>query len=1187
VKKTLKNTGNILEDGILEDIADNLRRERAGQDEDKIIDHSYIEKANDLIQSVTLDRKIIYANQKWLDTLGYRKEELSWMSMEDVIRADQLEHCYEMFKSVVRGEKLELVETVFKTRDGLDVFVEGNITGLFKDGRFVSTLGIFRDISQRKAAEKANDFIILNSPTPIYIVQHGIMRFVNPSFLAMTEYPENEVLGKNSLDYVHPQDRQFVQKSAIRMLKARRPSTYEFRIIRKGGEVRWVMETVISIPYEGGKATLGTMVDLTERRLVEVALQEAKNRYQAIFNGVQDAIYIVDTQNRFLEINDAACKLWGYPRQEFLKLNSNVKAPESLLYLSGHDQDMVPAGFHTGESEIITRDGKHVPVEVSSQYLEYEKKKAILTVVRDISERKQVEILRKRNQTRLESLIRITQFKAGHSSDLLYYVLEEVIKITGSKIGFIYYYSPDKREFSLVSWSKELMNLRSSKSSRGTFKLEQTGLLGEVIRQGKTLLVNQRQSPALMVNGYPEGHYLVDRCLLIPVYRKQEIAAVVSVGNKDGDYDQFDIQQLTLILDSVWNILERWRAEEAQHESEQRYRQLVDLSQDAILRLDVKGVVVMANQSARRMFGYSEEEMIGLSFTETYLPEESHLAAERLKRVKANEKMYFERQALRKDGSRIQVEVSISPLTQGYFQEVIRDITERKKALEQIRYQALLIDQVSDSVISTGLDSIILTWNKGAEKIFGWRQDEVKGKRISEVLRPDTPEGEIEDLVEIILQTGWQTTELVQRRKDGTAVIIQASTSVVKDEKGKAIGLISVSRDITENKKMAIALAESEKKYKMLVDNQTDLLAEINTNGDLIFVNPAVRKLMGKEPRELLGTNIEQYVHDEDIEKVRKGMEPVFRPPYSSNTEIRIMTSQGWRWIAWAGNAVLDEKGNVTAITCLGRDVTENRLAKEELEKANEQLRELDRLKDNFLSTVSHELRTPLTSIKSFAEILLNYEEDRATQKEFLGIINDESDRLTRLINDFLDLSKIQAGRMQWRTEIVSMEEAIRSAANTSRPLIEKARLELLMYIEPGLPQVQSDKDRLIQVITNILGNATKFTPENGKITLRAWSEGGDQGDEADRVIVSITDTGIGIAPENHQKIFEKFGQVGDVLKDRPRGTGLGLPICRKIIDHYGGKIWLQSDLGKGTTFFFKLPAVKNRKEEKTSAAPG
>jgi PAS domain S-box-containing protein len=374
-------------------------------------------------------------------------------------------------------------------------------------------------------------------------------------------------------------------------------------------------------------------------------------------------------------------------------------------------------------------------------------------------------------------------------------------------------------------------------------------------------------------------------------------------------------------------------------------------------------------------------------------------------------------------------------------------------------------------------------------------------------------------------------------------------------------------------------LKKSENKYRLLVENQTDLLVEIDPCGELLFVNPAFCQLMGRPKAELLGTQFESLLPEPGARLVHRPVVAAGAGPETIQAETRLRTSRGWRWIAWTANPVQDENGQLTSRVCLGRDETESKLARLELESANQKLVELDKLKDNFLSTVSHELRTPLTSIKSFAEILLNYDEDQATQKEFLGIINEESDRLTRLVNDFLDISKIQAGRMQWKSSEIALAETINSALTSVRPLIEKAGLTLTLDIEPGLPPIRYDRDRLIQVVTNLVGNATKFTPENGQIKVTARLDNGARGEPADFVTISIQDTGIGIAPENHERIFENFGQVGDVLKDRPKGTGLGLPICKKIIEHFGGRLWVESALGKGTTFLFTVPlsAVSRR----------
>jgi len=246
-----------------------------------------------------------------------------------------------------------------------------------------------------------------------------------------------------------------------------------------------------------------------------------------------------------------------------------------------------------------------------------------------------------------------------------------------------------------------------------------------------------------------------------------------------------------------------------------------------------------------------------------------------------------------------------------------------------------------------------------------------------------------------------------------------------------------------------------------------------------------------------------------------------------------------------------------------------------ELEQACRQMQQLDELKDSFLSSVSHELRTPLTSIRSFSEILLNYEDvDPESQKEFLQIINLESERLTRLINDVLDLSKIESGNMVWHDDLVSLKQIIEEAAKAQRPLFQKKSLELTLDLPVDLPLVFADRDRVHQVVTNILGNAVKFSPEGSAIRIRAekhWSGGLDESLEC--IKVSITDQGRGVARDDLHTIFDKFRQAtADTLKDKPEGTGLGLPICREIITRYKGELWVESEEGKGSTFSFRLP---------------
>ncbi|MEW6367769.1 MAG: ATP-binding protein [Acidobacteriota bacterium] len=238
-----------------------------------------------------------------------------------------------------------------------------------------------------------------------------------------------------------------------------------------------------------------------------------------------------------------------------------------------------------------------------------------------------------------------------------------------------------------------------------------------------------------------------------------------------------------------------------------------------------------------------------------------------------------------------------------------------------------------------------------------------------------------------------------------------------------------------------------------------------------------------------------------------------------------------------------------------------------ELEAANAQLRRLDELKSNFLAIVSHELRTPLTSIRAFAEILMDESgEDSTSRARFLAIIQKETERLTRLIDDILDLSKLEAGKMQWKMKPFVIEEVIREAIQASSPIAETKKLRITFNADGPIPHVYGDWDRIFQVVFNLIGNAVKFNRVGGEVALKVEHY-------LNEVTISVADTGIGIREDNLTRIFDKFHQV-DATSSRERGgIGLGLAICGEIIRHHGGRIWVTSVEGQGSTFYFTLPS--------------
>jgi signal transduction histidine kinase len=241
--------------------------------------------------------------------------------------------------------------------------------------------------------------------------------------------------------------------------------------------------------------------------------------------------------------------------------------------------------------------------------------------------------------------------------------------------------------------------------------------------------------------------------------------------------------------------------------------------------------------------------------------------------------------------------------------------------------------------------------------------------------------------------------------------------------------------------------------------------------------------------------------------------------------------------------------------------------ASAELREANKRLQELDHLKDEFISTVTHELRTPLTSIRAFSEILLsNPGMEEAQRSQFLSIIVKESERLTRLINEVLDLAKLESGRVDWHMEQVDLRALVQDAINTNIQLFRDKEITLQEELSEGPVVVAGDHDRLTQVIINLLSNAVKFSPEKtGHVIIRLLSQ-------YDHTRIEVEDNGPGIPRDQHRLIFEKFHQVSDQHAGKPKGTGLGLAICQRIIERHGGRIWVESEPGKGAIFKLELP---------------
>ncbi len=394
------------------------------------------------------------------------------------------------------------------------------------------------------------------------------------------------------------------------------------------------------------------------------------------------------------------------------------------------------------------------------------------------------------------------------------------------------------------------------------------------------------------------------------------------------------------------------------------------------------------------------------------------------------------------------------------------------------------------------------------------------------------------------------------------------------------IFIIISARSISRYRFMAITPAFA---ARQIIDTMNDALIVLDPDGVVKLVNPATFRLFGCTARELVGKRptggcmAKSAVFAEQLEsltrsgKVQNGeivYEPLGGPRRILNLSISTMRNP---------------MGESLASVCVVGDMTDRKRAEEErealiaqLREANQKLQTMDKMKSDFISVVSHELRTPLTTIKAFVELIIMKPGMAEQQKQkLMQTINTETDRLTRLIADLLDLARIESGSLKWRVEAVSLDDLVRDVIAGMGLLFEHKSLHVVTAVSSPLPAISADRDRLVQVVTNLLSNAVKFTPAGGTIRVNVRHESAPR----PQLVVEISDTGMGIPARDLELIFEKFQRSDDESAAAIEGTGLGLAIARHIVEYHGGRILAASTQGKGSVFTFTLPLDKGNEQ--------
>ncbi|CAG1008905.1 MAG: PAS domain-containing sensor histidine kinase [Candidatus Methanoperedens sp.] len=381
-------------------------------------------------------------------------------------------------------------------------------------------------------------------------------------------------------------------------------------------------------------------------------------------------------------------------------------------------------------------------------------------------------------------------------------------------------------------------------------------------------------------------------------------------------------------------------------------------------------------------------------------------------------------------------------------------------------------------------------------------------------------------------------------------------------------------------KKLEISLKDSEEKYRDLFENAQDPMYTIDLNGTFLEMNKAGIKGLGATKDEIIGSNLSRWLTPESMETARNRLAKYTKGPPSGSMAYEMIRKDGTHIWVEIKNRCIKEDGKLTIIHGIARDITEKiRLEQklkyyhEQLERSYEELLEADNVKTEFISNITHELLTPLTSIRGFVELLEDETMGKinAEQKKSLEIILRNCDRLIKLIKELLDTSNLENNKLGFQFGLVSLNSILSKTIHDIHPQANDKQITIIKDIQQ-LPEIWGDEERLVQVLMNLLINAIKFTPHKGKITIKAKAD-------IEHINISISDTGIGIAPDKLNSIFDRFYQVDGSARRKYGGVGIGLSICRSIIDKHFGKIWAQSD-GKGSTFHIVLPKLKYKSGE-------
>jgi PAS domain S-box-containing protein len=1005
--------------------------------------------------------------------------------------------------------------------------------------------------AQRRALEQAAARFLELSPDLFCIVDfEGNFRRVNPALESVLGYQQRELAGRPYLDFLHPDD---VERSLAQAesLAAEGGEVRDFpaRIRQRDGSYRSVLWTSRSSPDERLIYAAGR--DVTEREQAMEAAHEVEELFEAAFEQAPIGMAIVGIDGEkpggFLRVNRSLCDITGLSESDLIGTNFQAivhpdDVESELHYVRWMLSDDIAqyeiekrlrhAGGHTLWALVtvsLVRDSHHKPLYLISQ-------------VQDVTARKEAERELWESRERLQDIIDNTT-------------------------AVIYLKDKDGRYLLVNDRFEMLHDIRRD---------EAVGKTDHDLFPAETAATNRANDLKVLATGIAldteEVTELEDG---LRVYLSTRFPLFHSNDPKSAPYAVCTIST---------DITERKHAEEALRSSEEHFRRIVDTAQLAFISIDEDGLITAWNPQSERTFGWSREEAIGERLSRTVIPQRYREAHGRgfeefLKTGRGPLlERRFEIEALHRDGHEFPVELSITPVRlngEYVFNAFLADISDRKAGEESLRMLADLVGSSTDAMVSITLDGTITSWNPGAEQLYGYTAEEAIGERIH-MLIPPHRSNEGEEILALV-QSGQKIefADTERRRKDGSIVEVSATNSPIKNAVGVAVGASLISRDITERKRADRALRELQEGFRSAFEHapigMALFIVEPQDQGRLLEVNRSLSEITGYSTHQLLEMDLRDITHTDDVESERALREQLLSgeiPNY--RIEMRLLHRDGHPvWVAQSVSTVQGSSDELLYGVVQIEDVSERKRANDELADMAGELEaratELERSNadlQQFAYAASHDLSEPLRMVSSYVQLLARRYKDKldSDADEFIDFAIDGTARMQALIDGLLIYSR--AGTADYTHETVDCSKVLHETLTT----LHASLRDTGATVNAGpLPTVQGDPTQLFQLFQNLISNAIKFAAdEPPRIQITAEREDGCW-----RFMVA--DNGIGIDPAHAERIFAVFQRLHG--RGEYPGSGVGLAICKRIVERHQGRIWVEALPEGGSTFYFTIPA--------------